>query len=105
MSYTVHQAKTNFSRILREVEDGKEVIVTRGKKPVARITAVEASPMPAELPFRLLGAFRGRIKYDDSVFAPASDQDLIEMGFDDLAAAPPIPTPDNADKEKPGKDR
>jgi prevent-host-death family protein len=105
MSYTVHQAKTNFSRILREVEDGKEVIVTRGKKPVARITAVEASPMPAELPFRLLGAFRGRIRYDDSAFAPASDQDLIEMGFDDLAGASLIPPPQNTDEEKSDQDQ
>src|SRR5690242_19909004 len=98
MSYTVHQAKTNFSRILREVEAGKEVIVTRGKKPVARITAVEAPPMPEELPFRLLGALRGRIRYDDSAFAPASDHDLVEMGFDDLAGAPLIPPPEKPDK-------
>jgi prevent-host-death family protein len=83
MAYTVHQAKTNFSRILKEVEAGQEVIVMRGKKPVARIVAVEESKK-AEVPFRLLGAFRGKIKYDDSLFAPLTDEQLAEYGFDDL---------------------
>ena len=33
----VHQAKTHFSRILREVEEGDEILVTRSGRPVARI--------------------------------------------------------------------
>ncbi len=56
MAYTVHQAKTHFSRLLKEVEAGQEVIVMRGKKPVAKITAIEPEAN-AEVPFRLLGAF------------------------------------------------
>ncbi len=100
MAYTVHQAKTNFSRILREVEAGKEVIVTRGKKPVARITAVEQPVPRAELPFRLLGAFRGKVQFDDRAFAPATDADLIEMGFDDLVDAPLVPLPAKPAEEK-----
>jgi len=99
MAYTVHQAKTNFSRILREVEAGKEVIVLRGKKPVARIVPVE-EPNKQELPFRLLGAYRGKIQFDDSVFAPASDEELREMGFDDLADAPVVPLPDTTIEER-----
>lgn len=47
-SIGVHEAKTRFSEILRQVENGEEVIVTRGGKPVARITALEAlDPAPA----------------------------------------------------------
>lgn len=87
MAYTVHQAKTHLSRLIKEAEAGGEVVVTRGKKPVARIVAIE-EPKKEEVPFRLLGAFRGRIDYDDSAFAPATDEDLIEMGFGDLAEAP-----------------
>jgi prevent-host-death family protein len=99
MAYTVHQAKTNFSRILKEVEAGKEVIVLRGKKPVARIVPVEESNKQ-ELPFRLLGAYRGKIQFDDSAFAPASDEELREMGFDDLADAPVVPLPDTTIEER-----
>jgi hypothetical protein len=29
MAYTVHQAKTHFSRLLKEAEAGKEVVVMR----------------------------------------------------------------------------
>jgi antitoxin (DNA-binding transcriptional repressor) of toxin-antitoxin stability system len=34
MVYTVYQARTHLSRLLREVEAGEEVIVMRGKKPI-----------------------------------------------------------------------
>lgn len=77
MSYTVHQAKTNFSRILREVEEGKEIIVTRGKKPVARILAIE----PPVVARRVPGGFEGLVHADDSAFAPLTDQELAEYGF------------------------
>jgi len=98
MSYTVHQAKTNFSRILREVEAGKEVIVTRGKKPVARITSIEQPAEPKKLPFRLLGAFP-QISWTPDAFEPLSDQELREMGLDYLADAPLAPPPGQSSKE------
>jgi prevent-host-death family protein len=99
MAYTVHQAKTHFSRLLKEAEAGKEVLVMRGKKPVAKIVAVD-EPKKQEAPFRLLGAYRGKIQFDDSAFAPATDQDLIEMGFDFLVDAPLIPPLNNSVEEK-----
>ena len=47
MSYTVHQAKTNLSRLIKEVESGKEVIIRRGKVPVAKLVAIEPTEKPA----------------------------------------------------------
>lgn len=99
MAYTVHQAKTQFSRLLKEAEAGKEVVVLRGKKPVAKIVAIE-EPKKQDVPFRLLGAYRGKIRFDDSAFAPATDEDLIEMGFDYLVDAPLIPPPASPFEEK-----
>ena len=40
MSYTVHQAKTNLSRLIKEAESGKEVIITRGKEPVVKLVPI-----------------------------------------------------------------
>ena len=77
MSYTVHQAKTQFSKLLKEAEAGKEVIVTRGKKPVAKIVPVE-SRGPEK---RVAGGFEGLSHANDSAFDPLSDQDLLELGF------------------------
>ena len=47
-----------------------------------------------------MGAYRGKIQFDENAFAPATDQDLIEMGFIDLANAPVIPAPDATVEEK-----
>lgn len=52
----IHAAKTNFSRLIQEVEQGKEVIVQRGDKPVAKIVPyVEERKRPK------FGALKGQI--------------------------------------------
>jgi prevent-host-death family protein len=94
MSYTVHQAKTHLSRILKEVEEGKEVIVTRGKTPVARITAVESGPPVESAQFRLMGAYRDKIRWDKDAFDPLTDPELVELGWDYVVDAPLATLPD-----------
>ena len=34
---TVHQAKTNLSRLIQKASNGEEVIIARGSKPIARL--------------------------------------------------------------------
>ena len=94
MPYTVHQAKTHLSRLLKEAEAGQEITILRGKKPVAKIVPID-KPAVEPVPFRLLGAYRGKIHFDESAFAPATNEDLIEMGFDYLVDAPLVPPPDS----------
>jgi len=79
MAYTVHQAKTHFSRLLKEAEAGKEVIVMRGKKPVAKLVPI--SDPAAKESYRRFGGFEG-LQFDDAVFAPLTDEEMIEYGFD-----------------------
>ncbi|MDR3751238.1 MAG: type II toxin-antitoxin system prevent-host-death family antitoxin [Terracidiphilus sp.] len=90
MAYTVHQAKTHFSRLLKEAEAGQEVIVLRGKKPVAKIVPIDA-PSEKKQPFRLIGAYRGRIHFDDSAFDPLTDEELAEYGFGALLDGELVP--------------
>jgi prevent-host-death family protein len=92
MAYTVHQAKTNFSRILKEVEAGQEVIVMRGKKPVAKIVAVEPPAKP-NTRFRLMGAYPN-IRWAPDAFDPFTDEELAGMGFDYLLDVPLAPVPE-----------
>ena len=99
MAYTIHQAKTHLSRLVKEAESGKEIVILRGKKPVARISAIEA-PEKKDVPFRLLGAYRGKISWSDDAFAPLTDRELREMGMDYLADAPLVPTPGKPVEEK-----
>jgi antitoxin (DNA-binding transcriptional repressor) of toxin-antitoxin stability system len=98
MAYTIHQAKTQFSRLVKEAEAGNEIVIMRGKKPVVKISAIEPQPK-AEVPFRLLGAFRGKIEFDDRALRPATDEDLVEMGFDFLVDAPLVPPADKPVEE------
>jgi prevent-host-death family protein len=39
--FNVHDAKTNFSRLLEMAERGGEVIVARNGKPIARLVGLE----------------------------------------------------------------
>ena len=41
--YNVHFAKTNLSKLLQDVEDGKQVVLARGKKAIARMTMFSAA--------------------------------------------------------------
>ena len=93
MPYTVHQAKTHFSRLLKEAEAGQEVVVMRGKKPVAKIVAIDP-PEAEKRPFRLMGAFHGKISWDEDAFDPMTDQELIESGMGYMLDAPLVPPPD-----------
>ena len=43
---SVAEAKAHLSEILDEVERGKEVVITRRGKPVARLAAIEKRPDP-----------------------------------------------------------
>ena len=42
--YTVHFTKTNLSKLLLDVEDGKQVVIGRGKKPIARMVPCAQLP-------------------------------------------------------------
>lgn len=77
MQYTVHQAKTNLSRLLQEASEGKEVIIARGKKPVARVVAIGAASKK-----RIPGKFRGEIFCTPDAFDPLTDQALEDLGFE-----------------------
>lgn len=40
-SVSIHEAKTQFSKLVRRAEEGEEIVVRRGKDPVARIAPLE----------------------------------------------------------------
>src|SRR4029077_10592634 len=67
MKYTVHQAKTNLSRLLEEASAGKEVIIARGKEPVAKLVAIGTTRVKRQ-PGKLAGpdyVYAGRVRTPD----------------------------------------
>ncbi len=70
-----HEAKSRLSELIREAEDGIEVIVARNGEPVAKII-----PWPPPRPARVPGVWEGRITFEaDEV---ASDDDVVAL-FDE----------------------
>ena len=68
---TIHQAKTNLSKLIEQVERGEEVLIARGKKVVAKLVPVGASPKK-----RRLDILRGQFKVTDAFFEPLPDEEL-----------------------------
>lgn len=46
---TVHEAKTNLSKLLARVEQGEEIIIARGSKPIAKLVRIETAKKPRKL--------------------------------------------------------
>lgn len=74
-----HEAKSRLSELIREAEEGAEVIVARNGHPVARI--VPWRPVHSA---RVPGAWAGRVEYGDDVVG--SDEEIVAM-FEGTAEA------------------
>ncbi|MDP1738634.1 MAG: type II toxin-antitoxin system prevent-host-death family antitoxin [Caulobacter sp.] len=86
MIYTVHQAKTQLSKLLAQAEAGEEVIIARGKAPSVRLIPIaKASNADTALSGpRVPGAWKGRFELPDSFFDPLPQEELAlwEGGID-----------------------
>lgn len=72
----VHQAKTELSRLLADVEAGREVVIARNGTPVARLV-----PFPAPAARRLrIDTWKGRVQVAADFDEPLSDAELAEWG-------------------------
>ena len=71
---TVHEAKTNLSRLIARVEAGEEIIIARRDKPVVKLGLVDEA---AQRPKRQFGRLKGLIKIDDRFFDPLPEEELL----------------------------
>lgn len=68
---TIHEAKTNLSRLIEKAERGEEVVIARGKKPVVRLVPIEKAPKK-----RKLGLLKGKFKVGPEFFEPLPPEEL-----------------------------
>lgn len=68
---TIHHAKTHLSQLIEKATSGEDVIISKGKVPVAKIIAF--NPITIE---RKFGALKGKLKLDDSFFDPLPEEEL-----------------------------
>ena len=70
VTVNVHEAKTNLSRLLAQVEAGEEVVIARNGKPVARLISCKPRNKPQP------DVLKGKVVIDDSFFEPLPEDEL-----------------------------
>lgn len=68
---TIHEAKTNLSRLIARVCRGEEVTIARGKQPVVRLV-----PIGGRKGGRKLGILKGKLKVGPEFFEPLPSDEL-----------------------------
>lgn len=73
--FNIHEAKSNLSRLIEQVEAGGEAVIARAGKPVVRLVRVGEVP-----PRRVLGRLEGRFNLPDeqSPPIPETPDDFID---------------------------
>jgi len=80
---TIHQAKTQLSKLIAKAEAGEEVVIMRGKTPVAKLTAVATGK-----PRMRFGMLKGKMPAlpDEFFFDPLPEDELRLWEGDDETA-------------------
>ena len=71
LQVNIHDAKTQLSKLIKQVCRGEEVIIAKAGKPVARLTAFE--PLPRD---RKFGVMRGKAHVDQRFFEPLPEEEI-----------------------------
>ena len=74
---TIHKAKTQLSRLIERVCRGEEIVIARGKQPLVRLV-----PLEKAVAKRKPGAWKGKISYTKDAFAPLTDREMEDLGFE-----------------------
>jgi prevent-host-death family protein len=70
----IHQAKTQFSRLVERVAGGEEIIIAKSGKPIARLV-----PYVPKGTVRRPGAMRGKIRIKKNFDAPLPKEMLASF--------------------------
>ena len=71
LQVNIHEAKTNFSKLLARVCAGEEVIIARAGKPIAKLVPIKKRP-----PRRVPGSAKGKVIISPDFDAPLPESIL-----------------------------
>jgi prevent-host-death family protein len=69
-TYTIHAAKTNLAKLIARAEAGEEIVLARGRKPIARIVPIQPKPK------RKFGRLKGKGSIGPEFFEPLPEDEL-----------------------------
>jgi prevent-host-death family protein len=61
----IHEAKTQFSKLVESVSQGEEIIIAKAGKPAAKLVPIQKKP-----PIRKPGSMKGKIRIASDFNAP-----------------------------------
>ncbi len=73
----IHEAKSNLSRLLKEVQQGRPFLIAKAGKPIARVTSIEEKE-PGQT--RRLGFLAGQIEVPEDFDRMAEKEILLLFG-------------------------
>ncbi len=73
--FNVHEAKTQFSKLVARVEAGEEIVIARAGKPVARLVPIVDVPKKPRQP----GGWPELANVPDSVWFDPLPEDELEL--------------------------
>jgi prevent-host-death family protein len=71
---TVHQAKTQLSKLIARAQAGEEIVIARGREPVVKLT-----PVGKPVPKRQFGLMRGLYDIRDAFFFDPLPEDELKL--------------------------
>ena len=71
-AFTIDDASINLSDLIERAAAGEEVVILRGKTPVAQLVAVP----PRTASQRRFGAYRGEFEVPEAFFEPLPEDEL-----------------------------
>lgn len=74
MQVNIHEAKTRLSQLLKQVNQGQEIIIARAGRPVARLVAYTPKP-----DYRIPGSAKGRFTLAEDFNEPLPENVLKEF--------------------------
>jgi prevent-host-death family protein len=70
-SFTIHEAKTNLSKLIEKACQGEEIVIARGPEPVVRLV-----PIADTKGRRQPGSLRGKLRVGPEFFEPLPADEL-----------------------------
>jgi prevent-host-death family protein len=70
-TFTIHQAKTNLSKLIEKACQGEEIVIARGPEPVVRLV-----PIADTKGRRQPGSLRGKLRVGPEFFEPLPADEL-----------------------------
>jgi prevent-host-death family protein len=74
LKVNVHEAKTQFSKLLKRVGAGEEIVISKAGKPVARLVPVNERPTK-----RIPGSAKGKVFVSKDFDAPLPEAILASF--------------------------